>query len=100
MRRCPIECLRPNQERGIMRKSRNAWLLVVLVCGLFVMSGCAGDKNTAAIQGVTSKQAAEMNASRADFESSEEPALKAETHFAAGRAQGEAGVAPPAGGAG
>ena len=58
-----------------MRKSRNVWLLVVLVCGLFVVSGCAGDKNAAAIQGVTSKQAAEMNASRADFESAEEPAL-------------------------
>ena len=77
-----------------MRKSRNVWLLVVLVCGLFVVSGCAGDKNTAAIQGVTSKQAAEMNASRADFESSEEPALKAETHFAAGQLNETQGSLP------
>src|SRR5437762_7191954 len=77
-----------------MRKLTNVWLLVVLVCGLFVISGCGSDKNAVAIQGVTGKQAVEMNAARADFESSAEPPLRAETHFAAGQLNETQGSLP------
>jgi tetratricopeptide (TPR) repeat protein len=77
-----------------MRKSRNVSLLVVLACGLFVIGGCGSDKNAASIQAVTSKQAAEMTASRTEFDSSEEPPLKAETHFAAGQLNETQGALP------
>src|SRR5947207_13581435 len=77
-----------------MRKSRNVWLLVVLVGGLFVIGGCGSDKNAVAIQAVTSKQAVEMTAARTEFDSSEAPPLKAETHFAAGQLNETQGSLP------
>lgn len=77
-----------------MRKLTNVWLLVVLVGGLFVISGCGSDKNAVAIQGVTSKQAVEMTAARTEFDSQAEPPLKAETHFAAGQLNETQGSLP------
>jgi tetratricopeptide (TPR) repeat protein len=76
-----------------MRKS----ILVVgggiFLCGAFLVSGCGSDKN-GGIQGVNGKQAAEINASRSDFEKSEDPPLSAETHFAAGQLNETQGSLP------
>jgi tetratricopeptide (TPR) repeat protein len=66
-----------------MRLSIIVSFIVALVCSI-VLTGCGG-KSTASIQGVTSKQAQQMNAARSEFESSEDPALTPQTHFAAGQ---------------
>jgi tetratricopeptide (TPR) repeat protein len=43
------------------------------------------DKNTGAISGVSNERAEQMNAERSKFETSEDPPVNAETHFAAGQ---------------
>jgi tetratricopeptide (TPR) repeat protein len=67
----------------VIRKS-----IIVAVSGLFLSTslyviGCAGDKG--GIQGINGSQASDMNAARSKFESSNDPPLTAETHFAAGQ---------------
>ena len=68
-----------------MRKSIIALISGVFVCGALLISGCAGEKNPAAIQAVSGKDARDMNASRSEFEKNEDPPLTAQTHFAAGQ---------------
>src|SRR5438067_213273 len=63
-----------------MKRSR---ALILVVC-LFV-AGCNwGKKDNATVKGVGGKTADELNAQRNQFETSEDPPLTADTHYAAG----------------
>lgn len=69
---------------------------IAFVAVLF-LAGCSSSQNAAGpISGVSNDQASTMNGERSRFETSEDPPLTAETHFAAGQlaeAQGDAATA-------
>ena len=63
-----------------------AFIGPVLVVALLLCGACSSkQEQSGSISGVSSKQAAEMEAQRNTFESSEDPPLNAETRFAAGQ---------------
>ncbi len=68
-----------------MRKS----ILILCACSaaaFTVAIGCnSGNKESGGVSGVNTKTAAALNASRSQFENSEDPPLNAPTHFAAGQ---------------
>src|SRR3954470_4654476 len=66
-----------------MRKSNLIAVGGLVVLGGVALIGCSGDKG--GLHSVNEQQAHDMNAARAKFEQSEDPPLKAETHFAAGQ---------------
>jgi len=63
-----------------MRKS-----IIAAACAVLAISGCGSNDKNAGIQGVNGNIARDMNAQRSDFERSDDPPLKADTHFAAGQ---------------
>ena len=77
-----------------MRKSIVLIVGGVFACGALWSGGCAGEKNTPSIQALSSDQASQMNASRSEFEKSEDPPLTAQTHFAAAQLNETQGALP------
>jgi tetratricopeptide (TPR) repeat protein len=86
-----------------MRKIFVAGYLMLSVAGGGCSSGggwfgMGGNRQTSvsAVQAVNSKQARSMNAARSEFESTEDPPLNAETHFAAAQLNETQGNVPAA----
>ena len=71
---------------------------VVIVVTLLICGACSSHKEeqSGALSGVSSKQAAEMEAQRNTFESSDDPPITAETRFAAGQLAESQGNMPQA----
>lgn len=61
-------------------KPAAGWATALLALSL---AGCS-QQNNSAIQGVSKSDAAQLNSAHSTFESSEDPPIKADTHFAAG----------------
>jgi tetratricopeptide (TPR) repeat protein len=71
----------------------------VVVVALLLCGACSSNKpeeQTGAVQGVSSKQATEMEAQRNAFERSEDPPITADTRFAAGQLAESQGNMPQA----
>jgi len=78
-----------------MRKS----ILILWACSataLAAAAGCHGDKENGPVTSVNAKTAADLNASRSHFETSDDPPLTAATHFAAGQLNESQGDLPGA----
>jgi superkiller protein 3 len=76
-----------------MRKSIVVAVGGMFISGVLLVGGCSTDK-TGAPQAASGKQAAEIAASRSEFEKSEDPPLRAETRFAAGQLNETQGAMP------
>lgn len=59
--------------------------LIILAASILVISGCNSQKNNNGISGVSPDEARTMNGERSHFETSEDPPITADTHFAAAR---------------
>jgi tetratricopeptide (TPR) repeat protein len=61
----------------------NKCLLLLSVFGLLLLSACSSDDSGNSITGVSPDDANQLNAAHQRFESSEDPPITAQTHFAA-----------------
>jgi tetratricopeptide (TPR) repeat protein len=78
----------------MMTKARVGRFAVALL-GAACLAGCSSNDKSA-ISGVSSSTAQDVNAQRNVFERSDDPPLKADTHFAAGQFAESQGAAPQA----
>src|SRR5215213_4946442 len=64
---------------------RKAMAVGVLVAAGLLVPGCGEKDNNGAMTGVSSDKALNMNGERTGFENSQDPPIKAQTHYAAGQ---------------
>jgi tetratricopeptide (TPR) repeat protein len=84
----------PLTDRSFMRKFMAIGVLAA--AWGFVLPGCGEKDNNGAMTGVASDKALNMNGERNGFENSEDPPIKAQTHYAAGQVSESQGDYPGA----